>query len=171
MWEGKRLPFLNERNHMSMAYHLAMSFPDHWKEILDKQRERLTSDDRRKEFVFVSRACNPDPNVQQTLFNSLLEAENRAVEPYASGMLALLNNYRREPFNNRFIRPGLDILEEVQRTGDIFFPLDWCNALLGGHKSKEAKQEVEKFLKAHPDYPSSLKNKLLQAAYTLMNRE
>lgn len=171
MWEGERLPFLNERNHMSMAYHLAMSFPEQWKEILDKQRERLTSDDRRKEFDFVSRACDPDPNVQQTLFNSLLEAENRAVEPYASGMLALLNNYRREPFNNRFIRPGLDILEEVQRTGDIFFPLDWCNALLGGHKSKEAKQEVEKFLKAHPDYPSSLKNKLLQAAYTLMNRE
>ena len=86
-------------------------------------------------------------------------------------MLRLLNNYRREPFNNRFIRQGLDVLEEVQRTGDIFFPLDWCNALLGGHKSKEAKEEVEKFLKDHPDYPVSLKNKLLQAAYILLNRQ
>ena len=171
MWEAQQLPFLNERNQMSMAYHLAMSFPETWKEIIDKQRERLTSDDRRKEFDFVSRACTPNQEEQEKLFLSLLQAENRAVEPYAAGMLRLLNNYRREPFNNRFIRQGLDVLEEVQRTGDIFFPLDWCNALLGGHKSKEAKEEVEKFLKDHPDYPVSLKNKLLQAAYILLNRQ
>ena len=171
MWEAQQLPFLNERNQMSMAYHLAMSFPEAWKEIIDKQRERLTSDDRRKEFDFVSRACTPDQEEQEKLFLSLLQAENRSVEPYAAGMLRLLNNYRREPFNNRFIRQGLDVLEEVQRTGDIFFPLDWCNALLGGHKSKEAKEEVEKFLKDHPDYPVSLKNKLLQAAYILLNRQ
>ncbi len=171
MWAGEQLPFLNERNHMNMAYHLAMSFPEQWEEIINKQRERLTSDDRRKEFDFVSRACNPDQDVQQALFNSLLLAENRTIEPYAAGMLSLLNNYRREPFNNRFIRPGLDILEEVQRTGDIFFPLDWCNALLYGHKSKEAKAEVERFLKENPNYPTSLKNKLLQAAFTLLNRE
>ncbi len=170
-WENRQLPFLNERNQMSMAYHLAMSFPEQWKEILGRQREWLTNDDRRKEFDFVSRACCPDTAVQETLFKSLLLAENRAVEPYAAGMLRLLNNYRREPFNNRFIRPGLDILEEVQRTGDIFFPLDWCNALMGGHKSKEAKKEVENFLDDHPDYPSSLKNKLLQAAFMLLNRE
>lgn len=170
-WEKQQLSFLNERNQMSMAYHLAMSFPEQWKEILDKQRERLTSDDRRKEFDFVSRACNPDTTVQAELFRSLLLAENRTIEPYASGMLQLLNNYRREPFNNRFIRPGLDILEEVQQTGDIFFPLDWCNALLGGHKTKESKAEVERFMKDNPNYPTSLKNKLLQAAFMLLNRE
>lgn len=171
MWEQKQLPFLNERNQMSMAYHLAMTYPDQWQAIITLQRERLSSDDRRKEFDFVSRACTPDPQQQEALFRSLLLAENRSVEPYAAHLLQLLNDSRREPFNNRFIRPGLEALEEIQRTGDIFFPLDWCDALLGNHKSKEASRAVRQFLNDHPLYPSSLKNKLLQSAFILLNRE
>ena len=41
------------------------------------------------------------------------------------------------------LRPGLDLLEEVQRTGDIFFPLGWLSATLSGHSTPEAAQIVE----------------------------
>ncbi len=30
------------------------------------------------------------------------------------------------------------MLREIQRTGDIFFPLDWTSAVLGGHNSAAA---------------------------------
>ena len=75
----------------------------------------------------------------------------------------------REPLSNRYITPGLEVLEEIQQTGDIFFPLAWCNALLDGHRSHEAAQLVQTFLDAHPDYPSALRGKLLQAAFMLRN--
>ena len=41
------------------------------------------------------------------------------------------------------------MLQEIQRTGDIFFPLDWTSAVLGGHNSTAAAQTVTAFLAAH----------------------
>ena len=61
----------------------------------------------------------------------------------------------------------LELLEEVQRTGDIFFPARWCSALLSSHRSPEAYREVKQFLADHPDYPQLLRNKILNAAYML----
>ena len=170
IWKEGKYPLLNERDYMQMAYHLAIVRPDDWQQIVSTQRERLTNADVKKEFDFVSRACTPDTLEQKRLFESLLQQENRAVEPYASALLSLLNDPTREPYNNRFITPGLEILEEIQRTGDIFFPLNWCQSLLNGHRSKAAAGLVQAFLDSHPNYPSQLRNKLLQAAHPLLNR-
>ena len=170
IWKSHNHPLLNTRNYMAMAYHLAIVRPDQWQEIVGTQRSRIANADLQREFNFVSRACTPDQEEQDRLFQSLLQRENRAVEPYALAMLALLNDPAREPYNNKYITPGLQILEEIQRTGDIFFPLNWCQSLLGGHQSREAAQLVRSFLDHHPHYPVPLRNKLLQAAYVLMAR-
>ena len=165
IWKSHNHPLLNTRNYMAMAYHLAIMRPDQWQEIVGTQRSRIANADQQREFDFVSRACTPHQAEQDQLFQSLLQRENRAVEPYALAMLALLNDPAREPYNNKYITPGLQILEEIQRTGDIFFPLDWCQSLLGGHQSREAARLVRAFLDSRPDYPVPLRNKLLQAAY------
>ena len=170
IWKSHNHPLLNTRNYMAMAYHLAIVRPDQWQEIVGTQRSRIANADQQREFDFVSRACTPHQAEQDQLFQSLLQRENRAVEPYALAMLALLNDPAREPYNNKYITPGLQILEEIQRTGDIFFPLNWCQSLLGGHQSREAAQLVRSFLDHHPHYPVPLRNKLLQAAYVLMAR-
>lgn len=165
IWKDNSHPLLNTRNYMAMAYHLAIMRPDQWQEIVGTQRSRIDNVDLQREFDFISRACTPHQEEQDRLFSSLLQRENRTVEPYASAMLALLNDPAREPYNNKYITPGLQILEEIQRTGDIFFPLDWCQSLLGGHQSREAARLVRAFLDSRPDYPVPLRNKLLQAAY------
>ena len=170
LWQTKGEPLLSERDYMRMAYHLAILMPAKWQDILSTQRGRLDGADLLREFDFVSRGCDPDTAVQQTLFDQLLKAENRRVEPYASALLSLLNHPTREPLSNRYILPALEILEEIQRTGDSFFPLDWCQALLSGHHSREASQLVKQFEATHPDLPKPLLNKLLQAAYRLKNR-
>ena len=127
---------------------------------------RLKSKDMIREFDFVSRACNPSLSTQRSLFRSLLLKENRTVEPWAQNLLALLSCQAREPQNNEFITPGLMALEEIQRTGDIFFPANWLNALLGAHKSKEAPPHGEGLDDSHPYYPQSLMNKVnLEKAY------
>lgn len=167
IWEKQSDRLLNERDYMAMSYHLAIMLPQQWQQIVDTQMERLTSEDRKNEYRFVSRACNPDVAVQDALFEELKQKENRRTEPWASTLLALLNDQIREPRNNKYLLLGLDMLQEVQRTGDIFFPGYWVNALLGSHRSAEAKTIVEDFVKAHPDYPQKLKNKLLEAAFGL----
>lgn len=171
IWQDHRSTLLNNRDYMRMAYHLAIMLPGRWQEILGTERTHLKTDDEHKEFDFISRACNPDEKVQQQLFNDLLKVENRRVEPWARTMLALLNDPTREPLSNRYLVPGLDVLEEIQRTGDIFFPGYWLSSLLEGHSSEEARQTVIDWIEAHPMLPTALMNKLLENAYWLLDRK
>ena len=167
IWETQSEPLYSENNYTSLAWELAIRFPDRAGHILATQRARLTDPDRLRRFDYISRAVNPDEAARDTLFQSLMQAENRRIEPWTSSVLSYLNHPLRESSSVRYIRPGLDILEEVQRTGDIFFPRNWAGALLGSHRSPEAWQEVQKFLQDNPDYPALLRNKILQAAYSL----
>ena len=47
------------------------------------------------------------------------------------------------------------MVEEIQRTGDIFFPGRWLDASLGGHNQGEAADAVRDFLAQNPDLSSS----------------
>jgi aminopeptidase N len=64
----------------------------------------------------------------------------------------------------QYILPSLELLEEIQATGDIFFPRQWIGATLNGHQSPEAAAIVRQFLEERPDYPYRLRNKILMAA-------
>ena len=167
LWEKQSHPMLNERDYMTMAYELALYNPEKYENILTTQRNRITNPDRLRQFDFISQAVTPDTLQMDAFFQSLLKAENRRIEPWAASALAYLNHPLRQPYSVKYIRPGLEVLQEVQRTGDIFFPKNWVSALLGNYKSKEAYQELQAFFEAHPDYPSLLKNKILQAAWPL----
>jgi aminopeptidase N len=167
LWEKQSHPMLNERDYMTMAYELALYNPEKYENILTTQRNRITNPDRLRQFDFISQAVTPDTLQMDAFFQSLLKAENRRIEPWAASALAYLNHQLREKYAVKYIRPGLEVLQEVQRTGDIFFPKNWVSALLRNHKSKEAYQEVQAFFKAHPGYSPLLTNKILQAAWPL----
>ena len=168
VWRGQTDPLLSKTDYTQMAYRLAILMPSQWQDILDTQRARLKNNDELRQFDFISRACTPDTIAQQELFYSLLKAENRRMEPWTASLLRLLNDRSRETVANKYLRPGLDALEDVQRTGDIFFPGYWLSALLAGHHSKEALSTVETFIYEHPEYPEKLMNKIKENAYTLL---
>ncbi len=81
-----------------------------------------------------------------------------------------LNHPLRAEQSLHLLRPSLDLVLEIQQTGDIFFPLRWMNAVLDGHRSAEAAETVRTFLGEHPDYPLRLRGKMLQAADLLLRR-
>jgi aminopeptidase N len=145
--------------------------PKRWQEILSTQRARLTNEDMRKEFDYVSRACNPDPVERTNVFNSLLKPENRIQEPWAIYTLYLLNSDVFEPQSNSYIEPSLKSLEYIQQTSNLFFPEYWMKVLMADHKSKEAALIVENFMKANPNYPENLRNKALEASYILLKQK
>ena len=170
IWTRHNDPLLNEHDYMEMAYRLAIMHPQQWQEFLQTQRSRLQTEELRKEFDYVGRACNPNPDERTALFNKLLRPENRQQEPWAIHTLRLLNSDVFEPQSNSYIEPSLKSLEYLQQTSDIFFPSKWMNALMAGHKSKEAIRIIEQFLTANPNYPDNLKNKVLSASWILMKQ-
>ncbi|MBO7266950.1 MAG: ERAP1-like C-terminal domain-containing protein, partial [Bacteroidaceae bacterium] len=163
VWEQKSHPTLSERDYTNLAYELALHMPERHEAILETQRARIVNSDRIREFDFVARAVVPDTAVMDSVFAALLKPENRRIEPWAEKALTYLNHPLREEYAVKYIRPGLEAMQEVQRTGDIFFPKKWARALLRYHRSDEARREVEAFFAAHPDYPELLKSKILQS--------
>ena len=160
------LPFA-ETEMTSLAYQLMIRLPEKASYICEKQLERITNPDRRKAFAFIVQAVNPDPAARDAFFQSLLEVENRSTEPWVISALGYLNHFLRQEHALKYIHPALAGLEEVQQTGDIFFPTAWISACLGGHNSRAAADIVSAFLREHPDYEPLLKNKILQAADNL----
>lgn len=165
MWEEGAHPLLNENDYMNMAYELAIRFPERHTAIIDAQRARMDNPDRIRQFEFISRAATPDTAEQEALFHTLLKAENRRIEPWALKTLAYLCHHTRTGQAVKYIRPGLEAMQEIQRTSDIFFPQSWARTLLMEHRSIEARKAVEQFLSDNPAYPQLLKNKILRAAW------
>lgn len=175
IWMRADHPLLSVRDYMMMSYELALRKPSEAEDIIACQHERLAHSqdgtspnaDRIREFEYISRAVIPSRHYTEALFEELLTPEGRRVEPWAARVLGYLNHPLREVRSVGYIRPALEELAEVQRTGDIFFPGNWCIALLGDHTSPEAREEVEHFLNDHPDYPVLLRNKILNGAWAL----
>ncbi|MGN0214505.1 MAG: M1 family metallopeptidase [Muribaculaceae bacterium] len=166
-WKVGRRTFLNDNDYTNIAYQLMHTSPDMSDEVFMTQRYRINNPDRVRRFDFISRATINDVTYLDNLFNSLLKPENRRIEPWTASVMSMLNYPTREQQSVKYIRPALEALQDVQRTGDIFFPARWCSALLSNHRSPEAYREVKQFLADHPDYPPLLRNKILNAAYML----
>ena len=171
IWQKHDDPLFNEQDYMNMAYRLAIVRGDTYHPVLAAQRKRLKTDDERREFDYICRVCTPDPALRTKLFNEMLHPQNREQEPWALKALQLLNSDVYEPVSNALIEPGLKSLQFIQETSDIFFPTSWLQAMLGSHKSKEARLIVEKFISSNPDYPEHLRNKIFEAAWILMKQQ
>jgi len=147
-------------------------------EILETQRARFQNPDRKERFEFVMPALAADDATRDGFFKSLADVKNRRREPWAVEGLRYLNHPLRATDAVKYVRPGLDLLREIQQTGDIFFPKNWMDALLGGHSSREAVNIVREFLDQHPSeeatpperhelYPIRLRRIILQSADNL----
>ena len=168
-WQNTDSPLLSERDFTDMAYQLALRLPQQADCILTTQLSRISNPDRRKEFEFVKRAVSPSESDRMDFFNDLLKAENRLVEPYVGKALALLCHNLRGEEAALYITPALQILPDIQDTGDIFFPASWCRNLLSGQRSEKARKAVINYLDSNPDIKPMMKSKILIASSRLLN--
>ena len=167
IWSKADDATLNESDYMSLAYELAVRYEERYEEIYTTQLARISNSDRCEQFKFIMRATHPDVAVRDALFESLMEPENRRPEPWTATVVGYLNHHLRQEDAVKYIRPALEELREVQRTGDIFFPRNWVGSLLEGHSTQRALNEIYYFFVAHPDYPELLRNKIMQARWNL----
>ena len=158
---------LSEADFISLALELAVREVENPDNILINQHDRMTSKDRKQRLKFIAPALSQEQKKRDAFFARLKDAQNRHHEPWVLSALRYLHHPLRARSAEKYIRPSLDLLDEIQRTGDIFFPKRWLDATLGGHNSTNAQSIVDTFLKQKPGYEPQLLRKIQQAEHEL----
>ncbi|MDQ6610161.1 MAG: aminopeptidase, partial [Bacteroidota bacterium] len=173
IWKEQKPPVgvaLSEDDYTSLALNLAVKeYPV--ATILDSQLVRITNPDRKQRLQFIMPAASADVNVRDAFFSSLKNQKTRKKEAWVADALSYLHHPLRAATSIHYLKQSLDMLQEIQATGDIFFPGAWLSATFGSYQTTEAANVVRAFLKTHPDYNQKLKAKILQSADPLFRAE
>ena len=110
-------------------------------------------------------ALSGDVTVRDAFFESLMDVENRRREAWVLDAARYLHHPLRAGASRKHVTAALDLVWEIQRTGDIFFPKRWADASLSGYQSVQTAGMVREFIDGLPeDYPPRLRWVLLSAA-------
>lgn len=166
-WKDKKPPAgvkLTDDDYTDLAADLAIKGHPAAVTILEEQGARITNPDKKARWAFLQPALSGDEKVRDAFFESLKDLKNRRKEAWVNTAVSYLHHPLRDSCAVKYIRPSLELLQEIQQTGDIFFPANWLGATLGGHQCAEAAKAVLDFIDGHPGYNRRLLLKLLQAA-------
>ncbi|MEH6515328.1 MAG: M1 family aminopeptidase [Halioglobus sp.] len=155
---------LSETDYTRLAEILAIRFPAQSPAIIAAQLGRIQNPDKRRRLQFIAPSLSADEAKRDAFFASLAEEHNRGTENWVLSGLANLHHPSRRAQSQAYLASTLELLQEIQQTGDIFFPARWLEASLKNHNSAEAVAAVEGFLSDRPDYNKQLRMKILQAA-------
>lgn len=174
IWQQKKPPAgvkLTEDDYTDLAAGLALRQHPQAQQIVQEQLTRIQNPDKKARWQFLLPALSGDTVVRDRFFDSLQFVQHRRKESWVATAVGYLHHPLRGTRSVRYIRPSLDLLAEIQRTGDIFFPYNWLQATLGMHQSAAAAAAVQQFIDEHPGYNSRLMNKLLQTADPLFRAQ
>jgi aminopeptidase N len=156
---------LSETDFIRLAQELAVRDVPGASSILDRQYERTKNPDRKAQFAFVRPSLSVEAGERDAWFASIADVANRRHEPWVLEGLRYLHHPLRAAASEKHIEPGLLLLREIQRTGDIFFPKRWMDATLSGHQSRAAAATVRAFLdRLPPEYPERLRRVILSSS-------
>ena len=162
---------LNKDNYTSLAQRLALYDHPEAVAILAKAKSELTNPDKIARFEFLAPALDADSAIRMAYFDSFKEAQHREKENWVQTACSYIHHPLRQEDGIKNVAMSLELLEEIQETGDIFFPLGWLNSTIGQYTSPEAYTMVKDYMASHPELDANLKRKLLQATDNLHRRQ
>lgn len=163
--------FLNENDYTSLAMKLVIYQHPKAKEILEEQQARISNPDQLERFKWLLASLSSDENVRDRFMTSLLQKENREKESWVQTALNNMHHPLRQESSVKHLKSILSALEEVQLTGDIFFPKGWLASSIGHYSSEEANLILEEFLADNPTYNPILLKKLHQTTDDLLRAQ
>ncbi|MDF7811710.1 M1 family aminopeptidase [Hymenobacter sp. YC55] len=174
IWNKQQAPTgikLTEDDYTALALALAVRDYPAATPILPTQLARIQNPDRQKRMQFLMPSLAPEAATRDAFFASLKDEKNREKEAWVVSALGYLHHPLRAATSEKYLPQSLALLEEIQQTGDIFFPYSWLQATLGSYQTPTAARTVREFLAAHPQYNPKLRAKLLQAADDVFRAE
>jgi aminopeptidase N len=174
IWKQRRAPagvVLTEDDYTSLATTLALRSYAGSKAILDEQLTRIQNNDRRQRLIYLLPALSNDEKQRDSFFASLHTPEARRKESWVLAALGYLHHPLRAASAEKYLQPSLEWLEDIHRTGDVFFPQSWLQASFGWCRTPAEMKIVRNFLAKTPDYNPKLKAKILQATDNLFRAE
>lgn len=163
--------FLNENDFTKLAMILAIYEHPKATEILEKQISKIKNQDRLMRFNWLLPSLSVDEKVRDSFMKSLLKKENRENESWVEVALNNIHHPLRQKSSLKHLKSVLEKLEEVQLTGDIFFPKGWLASSIGNYSSKEAYEILQDFLTENPKYNPILLKKIQQTTDNLIRAQ
>lgn len=169
IWKSQTPPqdvSLNDEDFTNLALALSVRNNDN-NTLLQEQLTRIKNPDRINRFKIIMKAASSDKNIRDEFFNGLSEKQNRSNESAVGAALTYLHHPLRQQTSVNYVPKTLELLQEIQKTGDIFFPDNWLRSTLGAYQNPKALDMVNQFLLQNPNYNPILRNKILQASDNL----
>ena len=154
--------YLSENDYTALALRLALYEHKKTSEILKAQEEQIKNLDRLERFKWLLPSVSEDMAVRDAFMESLFEPENREKESWVQSALGYIHHPLRQESAVKHVKRILEELEEVQLTGDIFFPKGWLASSIGNYSSEKAYDILQEFLSENRNLKPSLLLKLLQ---------
>ena len=124
--------------------------------IFAAQLARTENPDNRRKLEFIAPSLSADESVRDAFFASLAEARQREVEPWVLDALENLHHPLRIAQSENYLLPSLELLEEIQTTGDIFFPSRWLDATLAKPPLLNRRRNRQRF--SRREAPPTMRN-------------
>ncbi|HFK5552816.1 TPA: M1 family metallopeptidase [Elizabethkingia anophelis] len=169
IWKSQTAPqgiTLNDEDFTNLALALSLRNNNN-NDLLQEQLTRIKNPDRINRFKIIMKAASSDKKIRDEFFNSLAERQNRSNESAVGSALGYLHHPLRQHTSINYLPKTLELLKEIQKTGDIFFPDNWLRSTFSSYQNPKALTVVNRFIQQNPDYNSILKNKILQATENL----
>jgi aminopeptidase N len=167
IWKTRQPPNnvkLTEDDYTGIATTLAIRNYTGYREILSEQVARIQNPDRKQRLLYLMPALSDKAAERDAFFATLKEAKNRRKEAWVITAISYLHHPLRTEYSEKYLQQSLDLLEDIQRTGDVFFPQSWLQATFNWYQSPAAATIILNFLASHPGYNPKLKAKILQSA-------
>jgi aminopeptidase N len=125
--------------------------------------EKNETSDEAKRYAYAAKAGIATTENKQKFFNDFT-GNKEISESYIESAFAPFNSTKQANLTLPFLENALKELPNLKRNRKIFFVNGWLSAFIGGQKSEQALQIVNKFLTDNPSLDRDLRLKVLEVA-------
>ncbi|MBL8181098.1 MAG: ERAP1-like C-terminal domain-containing protein [Blastocatellia bacterium] len=128
--------------------------------LLAELEKTETSDDAER-YAYAARAAFPTKENREKYWNDFVNNKDIS-ESWIEAAFGPFNAVRNSELSLPFLRRALEELPNHKRSRKIFFVNGWLAAFIGGQRSQEALDIVNKFLGDNPNLDKDLRLKILE---------
>lgn len=170
LFSKETIPSLNDRERINLLMKLRLEGYYHHPTDIVRLKELLTSNYYQQYLDFILPSTSDLDIEKDAFFEGLKKETNRNNEPWVENALYFLNHPLNANNSLKNIRTTLEILPQIQKTGDIFFPYNYLKNSIGVRSEKQVIDWTTLYLQNN-DIDVKLKNKILQNLDPVIRRQ